>query len=291
MIRLAARWLENIQMLQLGLECNERINSKSKLIFIHFLFFRCDSSNSENQNDYENAYNTLNEVVLNRSKTELDDLFNQNSCDSEARHYHQQQEQEININAIDYLSSSASHQSSFTSSASCITSRNLRRSSCDDTDLEMLDRELNALDASMPLTDPEITQGVEQLERAVLRKRLRSEEEDNDRLVREALSQFYLPSPRLLSGIDDCPLFVAPDAKRSKTTSHTNTLNNNDLIDFQSANQNSMDFEVIMDALRLGSSPNSLSSNCATNNDSCGQAALMSENGVFHNLVVSSLET
>lgn len=227
----------------------------------------------------------------------LNELSIQNSYDNlllEAHHYHQQhqpqQERELNLNAIDLLSPSAAQQSSSTSSASCITLMNLRRSSCDDTDLEMLDRELNALDASMPLTDPEITQSVEQLEKAVSRKRVRSEEEDNDRLVREALSQFYLPSPRLLSGIDDCPLLVAPDAKRNKVSSHTNTLNSNNSIDFQSANQNSMDFEVIMDALRLGSGSNSTSS-CPANNDSCGQAALMSENGVFHNLVVASLET
>lgn len=194
------------------------------------------------------------------------------------------------MSAIDFLSSSTSHEALSTSSASCST-MSLSRSSCDDTDLEMLDRELNALDASMPLTDPEITQGVEQLEKAITRKRQRSEDEDNDRLVREALSQFYLPSPRLLSGIDDCPLLVAPDAKRSKTSSPTNMLNTNDLIDFQSANQNSMDFEVIMDALRLGSGSNATSPNCSTNNDSCGQAAMMSENGVFHNLVVASLET
>lgn len=146
-----------------------------------------------------------------------------------------------------------------------------------DTDLETLDRELNALDASMPLVDPEITAGAEQLERAIIsRKRSRSEE-DNDRLVREALSQFtnYLPSPRLLSGIDDCPLLASPE-KRSKSSV-------NDLIDFDmnlDHNQNQKEFEVIMDALRLGSG-----------GDSCGQAAMMSENGVFHNLVVASLET
>lgn len=151
-----------------------------------------------------------------------------------------------------------------------------RSSSCVDTDLETLDRELNALDASMPLVDPEITQGAEQLEKAISRKRSRSEE-DNDRLVREALSQFYLPSPRLLSGIDDCPLLVSPE-KRSKSSVC------NDLIDFDmnlDHNQNQKEFEVIMDALRLGSG----------SNDSCGQAAMMSENGVFHNLVVASLET
>lgn len=119
----------------------------------------------------------------------------------------------------------------------------------------------------MPLVDPEITQGAEQLEKAISRKRSRSED-DNDRLVREALSQFYLPSPRLLSGIDDCPLL--PD-KRCKSSDLDFDLN----LDH---NQNQKEFEVILDALRLGS-------------DSCGHAAMMSESGVFHNLVVASLET
>lgn len=143
-----------------------------------------------------------------------------------------------------------------------------RSSSYMDTDLETLDRELNALDASMPLVDPEITQGAEQLEKAMSRKRSRSDNDDNDRLVREALSQFYLPSPRLLSGIDDCP--GIPD-KRYKTNDLDFDLN----LDH---NQNQKEFDVIMDALRLGS-------------DSCGQAAMISESGVFHNLVVASLET
>lgn len=119
----------------------------------------------------------------------------------------------------------------------------------------------------MPLIDPEITQGAEQLEKAIVSRKRTRMEEDNDRLVREALSQFYLPSPRLLSGIDECPLL--PE-KRSKTELDLDL--NLDL------NQNQKEFEVIMDALRLGS-------------DSCGQAAMMGESGVFHNLVVASLET
>lgn len=160
-----------------------------------------------------------------------------------------------------------------------------RCSSTVDTDLETLDRELNALDATMPLVDPEITQGAEQLEKAISRKRSRSEE-DNDRLVREALSTFYLPSPRLLSGIDDCPLLLSsagsPPEKRCKSS-----MLSNDFLDFDTTldhNQNQKEFEVIMDALRLGTST-------PTTNDSCGQAAMMSEAGVFHNLVVASLET
>lgn len=237
----------------------------------------------------------MNAAILNQRDIPLDELCDQdlyNQLIPRAHHQLQhEQEQVFDIPAIDFLPSSTLHQSSFTPSTSCSTSISLTRPLCDDTDLEMLDRELNALDASMSLTDPEITQGVEQLEKAASRKRLRSEEEDNDRLVREALSQFYLPSPRLLSGIDDCPALVPPDSKRCKTSSPTNMLNSNDLIDFQSANQNAMDFEVIMDALRLGSGQNCSTSNCNANNDSCGQAALMSETGVFHNLVVASLET
>lgn len=177
-----------------------------------------------------------------------------------------------------------------------------RSSRCVDTDLETLDRELNALDASMPLVDPEITQGAEQLEKAISRKRSRSEE-DNDRLVREALSTFshYLPSPRLLSGIDDCPLLMGSDSKRYKTDSTSMSCTSNHLIsgtdnllDFEfdhNHNQSQKEFEVIMDALRLGGTSQSSVVGNGACNDSCGQAAMMSENGgVFHNLV-ASLET
>lgn len=176
---------------------------------------------------------------------------------------------------------------------------NSSRSRCVDTDLETLDRELNALDASMPLvSDPDITQGAEQLEKAISRKRSRSEE-DNDRLVREALSTFshYLPSPRLLSGIDDCPLLMTSDSKRFKmdcSSSSPSLLHSNDLIDFEfdhNHNQNQKEFEVIMDALRLGGTSQSNGVSNSSCNDSCGQAAMMSENGsVFHSLV-ASLET
>lgn len=127
----------------------------------------------------------------------------------------------------------------------------------------------------MPLIDPEITQGAEQLEKAMSsRKRLRSEDE-SDRLVREALSQFYIPPQRLISAIDDCPL----DSKRVKLSGDL------DLDLALDMNQNQKEFEVIMDALRLGTSSPTPGS------DSCGQAAMMSESGVFHNLVVTSLET
>lgn len=123
----------------------------------------------------------------------------------------------------------------------------------------------------MPLVDPEITQGAEQLEKAISRKRTRSED-DNDRLVREALSHIYLPSPRLLSGIDECPLLPEKRCKSADMDLTHFDLNHLD------HNQNQKEFDVIMDALRLG-------------NDSCGQAAMMSESSVFHNLVVASLET
>lgn len=185
----------------------------------------------------------------------------------------------------DPLSSYSTH----TTTTSCS-----RSSRCVDTDLETLDRELNALDASMPLVDPDITQGAEQLEKAISRKRSRSEE-DNDRLVREALSTFshYLPSPRLLSGIDDCPLLMPSDPKRYKTDSSSLSISSAEhLLDFDfdhNHNQSQKEFEVIMDALRLGG--NTQSNNNSSCNDSCGQAAMLSENGgVFHNLV-ASLET
>lgn len=163
-----------------------------------------------------------------------------------------------------------------------LSPRPSKRYSSVETDLETLNREINALDAAtpLPLVDPEITQGAEQLERIVSRKRTRIEEENNDRLVREALSQYYLPSQRLLSGIDDCPLL--PPDKRQKTDLDLD-LN----IDI---NQNQKEFEVIMDALRLGSGGGGAALGSGST-DSCGQAAMLSESGVFHNLVVASLET
>lgn len=152
-----------------------------------------------------------------------------------------------------------------------------------DNDLEILDRELSAINSPMPLIDPEITQGAEQLEKAISsRKRQRSEDE-SDRLVREALSQFYIPPQRLISAIDDCPLDIVNVGSLSPKRQKISSANDLDL-EFD-MNQNQKEFEVIMDALRLGSpSP--------TSSDSCGQAAMMSESAnVFHNLVVTSLET
>ncbi|XP_053697815.1 rho GTPase-activating protein gacU [Sabethes cyaneus] len=246
-------------------------------------------------------------------------------------------------------------------------SKPVKKSSSVDTDLETLDRELCALDAAMPLVDPEITQGAEQLEQAMVsrkRKFSQMDDEDNDRLVREALSQFYLPSNRLLSGIDDCPPHllnstpsaVVPlsptvvDAKRTKvdlldsgsTVHHHHNSNNNNSSSTSSNNnasnshhhhqhhhhhhpfhslpdlnvalelsnqnhhhQHQKDFEVIMDALRIGAAaaaagngmtgPGGTGCNLVGNIDSCGQAAMMMMSGetgsVFHNLVVTSLET
>ncbi|XP_038118057.1 signal transducer and activator of transcription B [Culex quinquefasciatus] len=193
-----------------------------------------------------------------------------------------------------------------------------------ETDLETLDRELCALDAAMPLVDPEITQGAEQLEQAMMsRKRKFSQKDDddnNDRLVREALSQFYLPSNRLLSGIDDCPthhLLSGPlDAKRTKVDLLEHKYQHHHHHPFHSlpdlnvalelTNQSHQkDFEVIMDALRIGAAAAAAGSSMVSagatgcgsttgNIDSCGQAAMMmagEAGSVFHNLVVTSLET
>lgn len=257
-----------------------------------FFYFRSEITNNQND-DFFSSYSTHDESLLDNQQN---DLSNQPFS-----HHHNlmhpmsmqntQQQQQSNLSA-DPLSNGSSSQSS------CMHQHH-RHSSCVDSDLESVDRELNALDASMPLVDPEITQGAEQLEKAISRKRSRSEE-DNDRLVREALSHIYLPSPRLLSGIDDCPLLgLAPDAKRCKTNTYsamdqTSSITSNDhLLDFDfdhNHNQNQKEFEVIMDALRLGGTSQSNVGN-GTCSDSCGQAAMMSENGVFHNLVVASLET
>lgn len=241
--------------------------------FYFFSHSRPETTSADSQNDYFSSYTSTDESLINQSDmrrnrwngNEIEAACGEiDSSNQPFSHHHDSLHPHQQLATADSLSSS---------------SNSLCRSSSVDTDLETLDRELNALDAAMPLVDPEITQGAEQLEKAISRKRSRSEE-DNDRLVREALSQFYLPSPRLLSGIDDCPLLLSPEVKRSKASSPTNGLvGGNDLLDFD-----------IIDALRLGSSPNaSTVGNSAS--DSCGQAAMMSENGVFHNLVVASLET
>ncbi|KFB40654.1 AGAP001828-PA-like protein [Anopheles sinensis] len=285
-----------------------------------------------------------------------------------------------------------------------------RKSSSEvETDLETLDRELCALDAAMPLVDPEITQGAEQLEQAMVsrkRKFASIDDDDSDRLVREALSQIYFPSAgRLLTGIDDCPPATTTDGgaeggavedQQSKGTSVSETIGDlspkrpkiGDLLehhhhhhhhyqlhpfshpflhpfhplpdlsgfDYQVAHHHQKEFEVIMDALRLGVSnggamaavvaaksagavaaaaaaaaaatgnatgtamgcgvggaaagnghgqpvascngaggASPINPTPATTIDSCGQAAMLmgSDGGasVFHNLVVTSLET
>lgn len=284
-------------------------------------FIRSEITNGRND-DFFSSYGTHDESLLDNQSSDM--LFNQSFSHnhSDTLHSMSQNMQESNplsdplsncytshTTTAATSSSSLSSSSSFTSSSttscstSSLSSSSYSRSSRSvDADLETLDRELNALDASMPLVDPEITQGSEQLEKAISRKRSRSED-DNDRLVREALSTFshYLPSPRLLSGIDDCPLLMGSgsDTKRYKsdcmqTSSSTNL--NDHLIDFEfdhNHNQNQKEFEVIMDALRLGgtSQSNVVTVGNGTCSDSCGQAAMMSENGsVFHSLV-ASLET
>lgn len=243
----------------------------------------------------------------------------------------------------------------------------------------------------MPLVDHEITAGAEQLEKAASRKRshaaavsaasstaaaaaaaAKAAEDENDRLVREALSQFYLPPAEVVTRIIDDVIDVVADAcevvaasKRprlmdmesngmdadaldvngsgieiidvvgfehatdmmetsagsssaavslssalssmvssasslsSTTTSAAAPSSQDDVamshidvstvsaaeLDFELGlvdhNQNQKEFDVILDALRLGTG------------DSCGQAAMMGETGAgaFHNLVVASLET
>jgi hypothetical protein len=170
----------------------------------------------------------------------------------------------------------------------------------------------------MPLVDPEITQGAEQLEQAMVsrKRKLTQMEEDNDfaaGLVREALSQFYLPSNRLLTGIDDCPSLslsmpqapsmptldslgpcaLSASPKRQKMDhilDQTLSFSNMELSSLD-LNQNQKEFEVIMDALRIGATQSCQNTGTI---DSCGQAAMMmsGDNGSgFHSLVCTSLET
>lgn len=227
------------------------------MIFFFFIHFRSESTNSQLNNNNNNNINNNNTTTSPN---------NNMSC-----YLSQSNNNSNNCSRNEYPKAPSSPR----------PPRSKYSSLNADTDLETIDREINALDAAMPLplVDPEITQGAEQLERIVSRKRTRIEEEDNDRLVREALSQFYLPSPRLLSGIDDCP--ILPPDKRAKTDL--------DLELSLDLNQNQKEFEVIMDALRLGSG--GVGMGVGATPDSCGQAAMLSESGVFHNLVVASLET
>ncbi|XP_033243717.1 serine/threonine-protein kinase pakA [Drosophila miranda] len=156
------------------------------------------------------------------------------------------------------------------SATAVVRKRNLSSSNLVN-DLEILDRELSAINAPMLLIDPEITQGAEQLEKASLsasRKRMRSNSISEDE------------SDRAGASMD------SPNSKRNKLSVDHHHHHHLELDDFD-MNQNQKDFEVIMDALRLGT-PTSPSGA----NDSCGQAAMLSESAsVFHNLVVTSLET
>ncbi|XP_055544870.1 putative uncharacterized protein DDB_G0277255 [Wyeomyia smithii] len=323
----------------------------------------------------QHKYLMLNQLTKSDSKSDSDSANNNN--------LNVNNKNNENLNHSNHLRRPSDFASSKSNSNSSITTSNnnnnsnkftapeeskpAKKSSSVDTDLETLDRELCALDAAMPLVDPEITQGAEQLEQAMVsrkRKFSQMDDEDNDRLVREALSQFYLPSNRLLSGIDDCPphlLSSTPssvtalsspssvDAKRTKvdlldsgSTAHhhhhhhhhhhnsgSNNITNShhhqhhhhhhhhhpfhslpDLnvaleLSSQSHHQHQKDFEVIMDALRIGAAaaaagngmagPGATGCNLVGNIDSCGQAAMMMMSGetgsVFHNLVVTSLET
>lgn len=155
-----------------------------------------------------------------------------------------------------------------------------------DNDLETVDREL--ISSPILLYDPEITQNHEQLQQAVVSRKRKmaadyekrwEEEKNNERLV-EALSsyQFYLPSSRLLSAIEDFPV----DENRLKLSDIeaflTNNSNNdgNGTVDFSQSTPNN------------NSLANNLHNNIGSN---CGKAALMDHSGIVQSLVVASLET
>ncbi|KAM7346764.1 uncharacterized protein ACRADG_006553 [Cochliomyia hominivorax] len=242
--------------------------------------------------------NKLQQIDNNNSidKTEnssclINATISQNSLDNNHGTMEKLNNNNNNINNNNTSSCNNNHQSNDTSNSQQqqltfpIRKRPLMSSNIDN-DLEILDRELNAINSPMPLIDPEITQGAEQLEKAISsRKRQRSEDE-SDRLVREALSQFYIPPQRLISAIDDCPLDIVNVGSLSPKRQKMSSAGDLEL-DFD-LNQNQKEFEVIMDALRLGSP----SPTPSVGSDSCGQAAMMSESAnVFHNLVVTSLET
>lgn len=182
-----------------------------------------------------------------------------------------------------------------------------------ETDLETLDREIAAMNAAMPPIDPEITQGAEQLEKAVVsRKRTRMEAcMESDRFF--AFSQIYFPSPRLLSGIEDPPSSPIDGLmKRPRLMGAGMSFDSAALVDFDLGldHQHQREFEVIMDTLRFGPTMVSGGGAMAGGNstvqatsaataspataDSCGHAAMLSEQcsgGGFHSLVVASLET
>lgn len=144
----------------------------------------------------------------------------------------------------------------------------------------------------MPPIDPEITQGAEQLEKAVVsRKRTRMEEcRESDRFF--TLSQFYFPSPRLLTAIDDPPCLEGL-MKRPRLMG-TGMSFDSSLVDFDLHldHHHQREFEVIMETLRFGptmvsgggamagGNTNGLQASNATTSpatDSCGHAAMQEE--------------
>lgn len=159
-----------------------------------------------------------------------------------------------------------------------------------DSDLETLDREL--ISSPILLYDPEITQNHEQLQQAVVSRKRKmaanyekrlEEEKNNERLV-EALSsyQFYLPSSRLLSAIEEFPV----DENRLKLTDIEAFITNNSNNDGIHAVNGTVDFTkstTISNYLM-----NNLHNNIGSN---CGKAALMDHSGIVQSLVVASLET
>lgn len=150
-----------------------------------------------------------------------------------------------------------------------------------DNDLETLDREL--IRSPILLYDPEITQNHEQLQQAVVSRKRKmatdyeerwEEETNNDRLV-EALSsyQFYLPSNRLLSAIEDFP----QQENRLK------------LLDIEAFLTNSSNNDGIQAMNIVDCSHSTTINNSSANN--CGKVALMDRSGIVQSLVVASLET
>ena len=130
-----------------------------------------------------------------------------------------------------------------------------RRRSQVESELEALDREIAAINETMPPIDLEITQGAEQLAQAVVtrkRKRMEASLAENDRLC--ALSEFYFPSPQadpgqtsLGSGGDGEDL-----VKRARLVG-PGTTSNSSLVDFEQSldDQSQKDFDMIMETLRL----------------------------------------
>ena len=170
-----------------------------------------------------------------------------------------------------------------------------------ESELESLDREIAAINASMPPSDPEMTLGAEHLEKALVSRKRKALE--NDRML--ALSQFYFPTPqKLLADFEDSPNLGDGLAKRPRMSFESALME----FDLGLDQQHQREIEVIMETLRFGSTmvggggAMAGGSNNSTTaptpavpaTDSCGHAALLSEQsngGGFHSLVVASLET